>query len=149
VNLVDKKNSLFFFQHFFDNALYPLLKITPVLGSRHKSAHVKRKNTETSESRRHLVGHNSLGKPFGNSRFSNAGIPHMDRVVFQPAAKHLHRAIQFFFPADNRFQFVLARQNRKVYRITLKRAFFVRLRPAAVSLIVVNAGVFSAVIVLS
>jgi hypothetical protein len=48
----------------------------------------------------------------------------MHGVVFHPAAKHLHSAVKFVFPADDRLQFIVTGQRGKVNGKTLQRGFF-------------------------
>ena len=56
--------------HLLDDALQPLLKLTLVFGTGHKSTHVERIELLVFQVFRHVATHNALGQSFGNGRLT-------------------------------------------------------------------------------
>jgi hypothetical protein len=65
----------------------------------------------------------------------------MDGIVFHPAAKHLNRAVKFFFPADNGLKFVFSCHGGKVYSIAFKGASFICLSVPVAMFVIGHIGI--------
>ena len=83
VQLINKEdNSSVALAHFLQNSLQTLLKLSSVLGARHKGSHVQGKNRLVTENLRHILGNNTLRKSFHHGSFADAGLTDQNRVVF-------------------------------------------------------------------
>ncbi len=90
MNLVNKKNSAFRFFKIGKYGFETLLKIAAIFSACKKRTQIECENRATDKRLGHFTLDNFLCQPFRDSRFANARLTDVERVVFSPATENLH-----------------------------------------------------------
>ena len=137
VDFVDEQNDVARGFDLADEAFDAAFKLPAELCARNQCRQVKQVNFFVHQPAGHLALGNAQRNALGNGRFANARLTNEAGVVFLPAAKDLHRAVNFFVAADNAVQLALLRLIGEVFAVGVQklalfaalfgaRVFFVR-----------------------
>ncbi len=114
MDLVNEKNNIPGGDNFIHEVLDPLFELTPVLGPGHHAGHVHGDNPLGADGIGHETGLYILGQALDDSRLSDAGLPDEAGIVLAPTGKDLNDPLNFLLPPDDRVQFPLPAEFRKV-----------------------------------
>ena len=103
MKLVDKQDnlSLALFD-LLEDSFQPLLKLSSVLGSGHKGAHIQGKQLLVLQSLRHIAADDPLGQSFHHGRLSDAGLTDQHRIVLRLSRQDADYIPDLAVPADHR-----------------------------------------------
>ena len=93
--------------HLVEDSLQPLLKLAPVLGSGHQTAHIQGEDGLVLQRAGHVPLDDPLGQSLGDSGFAYAGLADEDGVILGFPGQDTDHVSDLIVPADDRVQFVL------------------------------------------
>ena len=120
MDLVDKQQDFSVLHHLRDHLLDSLLELTAVLGSRNHAGEIQNHHTFSADRIRNVAGSDELGEAFDHSCFSHTRFSDETRVIFCSSAQDLDHAADLFFPADDRIQFSLFREDCEITTVSIQ-----------------------------
>ena len=102
VDFINEQNTVGVLLQLLEQRFEAFFKIAAVFGACQQRADIQRIDSAICHHFRHIALHDTPGKTFSNSGFTDAGFPHQQRVVLATAAQNLNSAFQLFLAADQR-----------------------------------------------
>src|SRR5699024_8217280 len=113
-DLVDKQDDVPAGLDLLKDLLQALLEVTAVPRTGHQRAKVQRVELLFLQRLGYLALDDLLRQSFDHGRLTDAGLTDEHRVVLRPPREHLHDALDFLIPADDRVELALPSVLREV-----------------------------------
>ena len=114
VDLVDEQDDVTAGADLLEHLLQPLFEVTAVPRTGDQRTQVQRVQLLVLDRLGHFALDDLLGQPLDDGGLAHAGRAHEDRVVLRTAREHLHHALDFLLPADDRVQLPFPRGGGQV-----------------------------------
>ena len=114
VDLVDEQDDVATGADLLEHLLQALLEVTPVAGTRHQRAEVKRVELLVGQCLGHVASHDLLRQALNDGGLADAGLSDEDRVVLGPPREHLHDALDLLVTPHQWVELVVPGELRQV-----------------------------------
>src|SRR6185312_5346825 len=122
VQLVDEEDDLSGrILDFLEHGLQAVFKLAAIFRASQHRAQIKRDYAFVLEHLGNVAGDDAARKTFDNRSLAYAGFADQHRVVLGAAREHLNYPADFFVAPNHRIELALARELRKIARVTLQR----------------------------